>query len=102
MLGAFLVGRVELLGGNAELSRRSPDLVIGDKAVVNVESGVFQAFGHHRPGELLEFEGEIEFLAISRLIFALAALQQQDIPQKIETRWGFVGIAALGSRDCTM
>ena len=39
------------------------DLVQRDQAVVAVESGVLDALGHHRRGELLEAHGEIEHFA---------------------------------------
>jgi hypothetical protein len=43
-----------------ELFGRAANFVERHKAVVDVASGVFQAFGHHRPGELLKLQGELQ------------------------------------------
>jgi len=45
---------MKCLDRSAEPARVSPDLVQREQAVKSIKSGVLKAFGHNRPGELLE------------------------------------------------
>ena len=55
---ALLIGEMKLRRGGSEPVKIASDVIQRDEAVVTVKGGVFQPFGHHRAGELLEFHGE--------------------------------------------
>src|SRR5262249_48083406 len=98
-LRPFLILIMEFAHGDAKLFGRSPDLVHGDKPVVVVAGRVLKPLGHHRAGQLLELQREVEFLAIRLRVFAFTPLQQQDIAQKIKTGRGLIRVAAFGAHD---
>src|ERR1700736_5606522 len=52
------VRKVKLRRCGSEPVKIAPDVIQRDQAVVTVKGGIFQAFGHYRAGELLEFHGE--------------------------------------------
>ena len=80
---------VVMEGGDAETDllaqRIAADLVERDKPVVDEKSGVLQALGHNRAGELLPAQQEIEpFLPMVRQIER--GPQQKNAAQKFESR----------------
>ena len=97
---AQLVAAMEFVQRNAELRRRAADLIHRNEAGVDVAGCVLQAFGHHRAGELLELQGEVQLpaVAVDRRV-AVLALQQQDAPQKVEHRGANAAVAPLGPGD---
>ena len=58
LLRAPCVLLVERFHRAAEVLRLAADFVQGDEAVVDVEGGVLEPLGHHRPEHLLQLEGE--------------------------------------------
>ncbi len=70
VLGALEIAGVELIRSDAELPRRAAYFIDRNETVIDIERGIFQALGHYRPGELLEFQSEIKFSAVKpRLVF---------------------------------
>src|SRR5205085_4450802 len=53
---------VKGVDGHAELLRIAADLIQGRQPVIDIEGGVFQAFGHNWAGKLLELEHEVAVL----------------------------------------
>ena len=87
MLGTQLVGAVKFAQRSAEVRRRSAHFVDRNKSRVDIAGGVFQPLGHHRSGELLELQSEIQLPAITvnrRLV--ILAFQQQNAVQEVEHR----------------
>src|ERR1700723_3942317 len=65
----FLVCRMELSRRDSEPTKIAAHIVQRNQAVIAVKGSIFQAFGHHWAGGLLEFHGESDDdFPISRIL----------------------------------
>ena len=87
----FLHAHAEFVGGGAHLVQRN-------KTVVNIKGGIFQAFGHHRSGELLKFQSKCQALLASIGRGTVGGrLQQKNVANEIENRRRRALVAPLGA-----
>ena len=100
MLGSLLIAAMKLRHRDAELAGRSTHLIHRDEAGVDVAGRVFQSLRHHRAGELLELQREVQLLAVAvHRRVAVIALQQQDAAQEIEDRRSHGFVAPFGASN---
>ena len=81
-------GLMECCGGDAEVPWVTPHLVQRDEPVEGIEDGVLEAFGHRRPGELLETHDQLTFEVA-------AYAQEQQVMQEIKERGVQFGATAF-------
>ena len=78
---------MECRGGDAKVPWITPHLVERDEPVEAIEDGVLEAFGHRRPGELLEAHNQLTFEVAGHA-------QEQQVLQEIKERG--VELRAIG------
>src|SRR5690348_10591633 len=98
VLRPLQIAAMEFLHRNPERFGRAADLIDGGQAVIDIASSILQTLGHHRPAQLLELEHEIKpFTVLLAVAFRGAALEQENVTQKVEDGGGHGLIAALGA-----
>src|SRR5688500_607219 len=75
---------VKLVHRDTEMIGIAADIVQRQQAVVHVERGILEAFGHQRPGELLEAHYEMHPLIFLFFGMMVVELEQEKSSDKIE------------------
>ena len=86
---------VKLFDGCAEPIRRTAHFIQRQQAIINIQRGIFRAFGHQRPGQLLEVHDKVRpavSLLVGGVIGKIEKQKTADVIQfEKQARVGFLG-----------